>query len=335
MKFFITGGAGYIGSHTCVELLNKGYEVFVFDNLNNSSMKALDRVSQITKQKINFIKGDIRDSYTLSKTMEKFNPDIVVHFAGLKAVSESVLDPLKYFDVNVKGSIELLLTMQKIGCKHLIFSSSATVYGNPNYLPYDEKHSLIPNNPYGKSKLIIEQMIKDWVKSHNKNRAVCLRYFNPVGAHQTGLIGEDPIGIPNNLMPYISQVAVGKRDFLSIYGDNYDTRDGTGERDYIHVVDLAYGHVKVAEKIFELEPFQVLNLGTGKSTTVKELLSAFQKITGKKISFKIVNPRKGDIASSWADTSLVQNLLKIKFERSLEDMCQDAWNWQKKNPNGY
>ena len=335
MKIFITGGAGYIGSHTCVELLKRQHDVLVFDNLVNSSIKSLDRIKVITNRELGFIKGDIRDTKTLKDAMKKFKPEIVIHFAGLKSVSQSVSDPLQYYDTNVYGSINLFNTMNEVGCNKIVFSSSATVYGREDNLPYNESSSVHPTNPYGRSKLIVENILRDWVNSNEHKQAICLRYFNPVGAHESGLIGENPLGIPNNIMPLISQVAAGIRPKLSIFGSDYKTRDGTGERDYVHVVDLALGHATVVEKINKLDVLQVLNLGTGKGTTVKELIETFEKASGKKIPIEFSKRRPGDVAQSWTDPRLAKNLLNLEFNRSVEDMCLDTWRWQSNNPDGY
>mgnify|MGYP001329028976 CR=1 FL=1 len=328
MRILVTGGAGYIGTHTCVELLNKEHNILVLDNFSNSSIKNLKRVEEITKKSLNFFEGDIRDQSIISKIMNQFKPEAVLHFAGLKIIGESVSKALEYYDVNVLGSLELLKVIEQTDCNLFIFSSSASVYGLPNYLPCDEHHSTLPTNPYGQSKLMVEQMLQDWVKTRNNLHAICLRYFNPIGAHPSGLIGEDPQMIPNNLMPMISQTAAGKFDKLLIFGDNYKTRDGTGERDYIHVNDLAKGHVLALEKYNKLKPFQILNLGTGSSTTVRELIKEFEKITQQKVPHQIVERRKGDIPSSFADTKLAFDLLNFKCEKSISDMCFDAWNWQ-------
>lgn len=335
MKIFVTGGAGFIGSHTCVELLNSKHEVLVFDNLSNGSEIALKRVEIITQKTLQFVNGDIRNSNTLINIMKNFKPDAVLHFAGLKSVSESVADPVKYYDINVRGTVELLAAMKVSDCSKIIFSSSATVYGNASYLPFDELHRLNPTNPYGRTKLMIEKILEDWVHSSYKNHAVCLRYFNPIGAHVSGFIGEDPANTPNNLMPYISQVVAGQREYLSIFGDDYPTRDGTGERDYIHVCDLALGHLRAVEKICELDRFQVLNLGTGIGTTVQELVDVFQMVSGITIPIKIAPRRPGDVAQSWADPSSANTMLDIKFVKTIQEMCTDTWRWQNKNPNGY
>lgn len=335
MKILITGGAGYIGSHTCIELLSGSHEVLIYDNLSNSSIQAVERIKLITNKSFEFVKGDIRDSDLLCKTVLGFQPETIIHFAGLKAVGDSVLEPINYYDVNVCGTLELLRAMKKSNCKSIIFSSSATVYGVSNTLPYCENDELDPTNPYGRSKYMVEQILSDWVNSNNYNRAVCLRYFNPVGAHKSGLIGENPIGVPNNIMPLIAQVAIGKRKYISIFGDDYPTRDGTGERDFIHVVDLAKGHAKAVELSANFKRFDVLNLGTGRSTTVKELIAVFEKVSGKKIPIKITSRRLGDVAKSWANPKRANTILGLSFERSVEQMCLDTWQWQSLQPNVY
>jgi UDP-glucose 4-epimerase len=334
MRVLVTGGAGYIGSHTCIELLNSGHEVCVIDNLCNGHETALRRVQNITNCELQFINADIRDANALDKTFNTYKPDSVIHFAGLKAVGESVADPIKYYDVNVGGSISLLTAMSKAECNTIVFSSSATVYGDPQYLPYDEEHPTNPVNPYGRTKLIIEGIIKDWTEVDVKRRGTILRYFNPVGAHESGLIGEEPIGIPNNLMPFIAQVADGRRDHLNIFGNDYDTIDGTGARDYIHVVDLALAHTSALDKN-KLNRFEVLNIGVGKSTTVLELVSKFEEISGVPIKFKYLPRRKGDLPAFWADTSKVFKKIGWQSERNLKNICEDTWRWHKLNPNRY
>jgi UDP-glucose 4-epimerase len=334
-KIFITGGAGYIGSHTCVELLSQNYEVMVFDNLSNGSKEAIKRVELLTNKNLKFCFGDIRDEKHLKNMFNKYQPDKVIHFAGLKAVGESVSDPLAYYDVNVRGSINILNAMSEIGCRNIIFSSSASVYDNQLSTPYCETDRINPISPYGRTKLAFEMVLKDWANSNIEHRAIALRYFNPVGAHHSGLIGEDPKGAPNNLMPFIAQVASGKRNYLPVFGDNYLTRDGTGERDYIHVVDLAIGHVKSVQKISDLDQFQIINLGTGESTTVLELVKSFEQINNVKIPIRIESHRSGDVSKSLADVAKSLTLLNFKCARTLEDMCADTWYWQSKNPNGY
>ena len=334
-KVFVTGGAGYIGSHTCVELLQNGHEVMVFDDLSNSSEKALKCVELITNRKLDLVIGDIRDINALNDAMTAFRPDCIMHFAGLKAVGQSVENPLMYYDINVRGSINLLQSMAHAGCCEIIFSSSATVYGDTFEPPYSEILPSAPVSPYGRTKLMVENILQDWTSSNDLNRAVILRYFNPVGAHSSGLIGEDPKNTPNNLMPLIVQVAQKKRTELSIFGSEYPTRDGTGERDYIHVVDLANGHVKALANINNLGKYQNLNLGSGKSTTVQELITTFETVNNVLVPTKIVRRRPGDVAKSLADPTLASEMIGFKCTKTIEQMCLDAWNWVQKNPNGY
>ena len=335
MRVLVTGGAGYIGSHTCVELLEAGHEVFVIDNLCNGHEFALQRVRDITNCKLQFMNADIRNSSALDEIFKSFKPEAVIHFAGLKAVGESVADPLLYYDVNVGGSISLLMAMSKAECNNIVFSSSATVYGKPEYLPYDEEHPTNPVNPYGRTKLIIENIINDWSKVDERRRGTILRYFNPVGAHESGQIGEEPIGVPNNLMPYIAQVASGRFEYLNIFGNGYDTVDGTGARDYIHIADLVDAHVKALENQLKLESFTVINIGSGKGVTVLELVRTFENISGVNIKFKIVDCRHGDLPAFWADTSLAFKLIGWRPSLSVDRMCIDTWRWQSNNPNGY
>jgi UDP-glucose 4-epimerase len=334
-KIFVTGGAGYIGSHACVELLRANHEVMVFDDLSNSCEDALRRVELITNCKLSFKLGDIINAGELFDAISSFKPDSIMHFAGLKAVAESVSQPLRYYDVNVRGSINLLSAMDKIDCKEIIFSSSATVYGELNTPPYTEMMPVAPVSPYGRTKLIFESILKDWTATCDTKRAVILRYFNPVGAHTSGLLGEDPRDTPNNLMPLIVQTAQKKRRKLSIYGTDYETRDGTGERDYIHVMDLANGHLKALDKILKLENFQILNLGTGRSTSVAELIDTFEKINNVTVPTSLVKRRPGDVAKSFADPSIARELIGFECKKTLEEMCLDTWNWIQKNPNGY
>jgi len=333
-KIFVTGGAGYIGSHACVELLKENHEVMVFDDLSNSCEDSLRRVELITNRKLSFVMGDIKNRSQLSDAFSGFKPDSVMHFAGLKSVADSVTHPLRYYDVNVHGSINLLREMDKVDCKEIIFSSSATVYGENNTPPYIETMPVAPVSPYGRTKLIFENILKDWTTCATK-RAVILRYFNPVGAHTSGLLGEDPKGTPNNLMPLIVQTAQHKRRELAIYGSDYDTRDGTGERDYIHVVDLARGHLQALDNISNLDNFQILNLGTGRSTTVAELIDTFKKINNVKVPTNLVERRPGDVAKSFADPGIARELIGFKCNKTLEEICSDTWNWIQKNPNGY
>jgi UDP-glucose 4-epimerase len=333
MRVLVTGGAGYIGSHTCVELLESGHTVLVVDNFSNGNEEAINRIQEITKRDLDLAPIDIRDTSKLEQVLENFNPDVVIHFAGLKAVGESVANPLKYYDVNVVGSISLLKAMENGKCNKIVFSSSATVYGEPNYLPYDEMHPTNPVNAYGQTKLMVEKIIRDWTNVVDDRKGIILRYFNPIGAHSSGLIGEEPSGIPNNLMPYIAHVAVGKQNKLKIFGDNYFTKDGTGSRDYIHVVDLAKAHIKTIEK--KLNSFEILNIGRGEGVTVMELLKTFEEVSGKAINFDIVNRRDGDLSEFWADASLASNLLDWEPNLTIHQMCEDTWRWQRKNPNGY
>jgi len=334
LKVLVTGGAGYIGSHTCVELLKAGHEVYVVDNLCNGHEAALERVRGITNCELQFMNADICDTNALDKIFNTFNPEAVIHFAGLKAVSESVANPLMYYDVNVGGSVSLLMAMSKAGCNNIVFSSSATVYGEPQYLPYDEEHPTYPVNPYGRTKLIIENIINDWTKVDKKRRGTILRYFNPVGAHESGQIGEEPIGIPNNLMPYIAQVADGRREHLNVFGNDYETVDGTGARDYIHVVDLALAH-KCALNQNKLNNFEILNIGGGEGTTVFELIKIFEETSGISIKFKHLPRREGDLATFWANSSKSFEKIGWKPERNIKKICEDTWRWHKLNPIGY
>ena len=332
MRILVTGGAGYIGSHTCVELLQAGHDVVVYDNLSNASAEVLQRVETITGRAPQLVIGDIRNEDLLTEAME--GCDAVIHFAGLKAVGESVENPLEYYDNNVHGTLCLLRSMQRSGVKSLVFSSSATVYGDPEFLPLTEDHPLRSTNPYGQTKLVIEEMLRDLYRSDDSWKIMILRYFNPVGAHESGLIGEDPRGIPNNLMPYVAQVAVGRREFLSVFGGDYPTQDGTGVRDYIHVVDLAGGHLKALEAL-RTPQCTAVNLGTGRGHSVLEVVRAFAEASGREIPYRIVPRRDGDIAACYADPSLAERMLGWKATRDLRTMCRDAWNFQSKNPEGY
>jgi UDP-glucose 4-epimerase len=334
LKVLVTGGAGYIGSHTCVELLEAGHEVFVIDNLRNGHKAALDRVRGITNCELQFMNADISDINALDEIFNTFKPEAVIHFAGLKAVGESVADPLSYYDVNVGGSVSLLTAMSKAGCSRIVFSSSATVYGKPQYLPYDEKHTTNPVNPYGRTKLIIENIISDWTMADTERRGIILRYFNPVGAHESGKIGEEPVGVPNNLMPYIAQVADGRLDCLNIFGNDYDTIDGTGSRDYIHVVDLARAHISALNSEI-LDNFEVLNVVRGKGTTVLELIKSFEEVFGQAIKYKYLSRRDGDVAASWADTTKALKKMDWQPDRNIKNICEDTWRWHKLNPTGY
>lgn len=336
-KILVTGGAGYIGSHTLIELIEAGFKPVVYDNLSNSSPKALERVEQIVGKTIDFIKGDILDKDLLAKTFNEHEFFAVIHFAGLKAVGESVAKPLMYYQNNVTGTLNLIEIMGKHNVKNIIFSSSATVYGDPETLPIVETSPRSAANPYGQSKLMIEYILEDLATSDSDWQAISLRYFNPIGAYHTGTIGENPNGIPNNLMPYISQVAVGKLKQLSVFGDDYDTVDGTGVRDYIHVVDLAKGHVSALQYLEKQEKlgFEPINLGTGQGTSVLELVNAFIKTTGQNLPYSIAPRRAGDIASCYASSDKAKQLLGWQAEFDIERMCQDTWRWQHQNPNGY
>ena len=332
---FVTGGAGYIGSHACVELLNAGYDVTVFDNFCNSAPEAVARVQRITGKKLTLVHGDIRDRAALSTALSDSKATAVVHFAGLKAVGESVQQPLTYYDNNVTGTLRLLEAMQARDVKTLVFSSSATVYGDPQQLPIPESHALSATNPYGQSKLVIEGMLRDLFKSDPTWRIGILRYFNPVGAHISGLIGEDPQGPPNNLMPFVAQVAIGRREFLNVWGNDYNTADGTGVRDYIHVVDLALGHLKALQYLDGKPQCVEVNLGTGVGYSVLDMVRAFEHASSQSVPYQIAPRRPGDIASCYADSALALNLLGWHAERGLDAMCLDTWRWQSQNPNGY
>ena len=336
MAILVTGGAGYIGSHTCVELLNEGYEVVVVDNLCNSSEKSLERVEQITGKKVTFYKVDLLDREALTEVFEKEQIDSVIHFAGLKAVGESVSKPLEYYHNNITGTLILCDVMRKFGCKNIVFSSSATVYGDPAFIPITEE---CPKgqctNPYGQTKSMLEQILTDLNVADSEWNVILLRYFNPIGAHKSGLIGEDPKGLPNNLVPYIAQVAVGKLEHLNVFGNDYDTHDGTGVRDYIHVVDLAIGHVRAIEKLKDKEGVLIYNLGTGNGYSVLDVVKAYEKASGREVKYIIQPRRPGDIATCYAEASKALKELNWKAERGIEEMCEDSWRWQSGNPNGY
>lgn len=335
MKVLVTGGAGYIGSHTCVELLNAGHEVVIVDNLSNSHQEAVRRVEAITDRAVSFHPVDICDRDGLSAVFDGAGIDAVIHFAGLKAVGESVQQPLRYYHNNVYGTLTLCEVMAEHGVFDLVFSSSATVYGDPASVPIREDFPLSATNPYGRSKLMIEEILRDLYRSDSRWNAILLRYFNPVGAHHSGTIGEDPNGIPNNLMPYITQVAVGKLQQLSVFGNDYDTIDGTGVRDYIHVVDLALGHLKALEKLSDKPGAAAYNLGTGRGYSVLEVIAAFEKASGVEIPYQIVDRRPGDVASCYAEPSFAASELNWRAERGIEQMAEDAWRWQSQNPQGY
>ncbi len=332
----VTGGAGYIGSHTCVELLAAGQEVVVVDDLSNASPEALRRVEELSGRSLRaFVQGDVRNAELLAQVFATHEVDAVIHFAASKAVGESVAQPLAYYDNNLGGLITLLQVMEVAGCRRMVFSSSATVYGDPARVPIDEGFPTTATNPYGWTKLMGEQILRDLAASDERWKVILLRYFNPVGAHASGRIGEDPDGLPNNLMPYVSQVAVGKLPRLRVFGDDYPTPDGTGVRDYIHVVDLALGHLKALECIDALPGVTTLNLGTGRGYSVLEMLRAFEAACGRVVPFEVVARRAGDIAACWADPALAQQILGWRAERDLVTMCADAWRWQSRNPQGY
>jgi UDP-glucose 4-epimerase len=335
-RILITGGAGYIGSHTCVELLRAGHEIVVLDNLCNARKESLRRVTELAGKSVPFVEADVRDRTALDALFRAYEVDAVIHFAGLKAVGESVEKPLLYWDNNVCGSVTLLQTMAAAGVKTIVFSSSCTVYGDPASVPIREDSPIgAQTNPYGRSKLVIEQILTDLENADPAWRIALLRYFNPVGAHASGRIGEDPRGIPNNLVPYVAQVAVGRREALNVFGDDYPTPDGTGIRDYLHVVDLAVAHVKAVEKLEEGPGVRVWNLGTGRGCSVMEVVRAFERASGRTIPYRVVPRRPGDIAQTWADPSKAERELGWRALRGLDEMCADSWRWQESNPNGF
>lgn len=335
MSILVTGGAGYIGSHTVVELLKLGKEVVIVDNLSNSNLLVLDRIKEITGKQPTFYELDVADKDALRAVFEKEEIDSAIHFAGYKAVGESVAKPVMYYENNIMSTLALVEVMAEFGVKKVVFSSSATVYGLHNPSPLVENMPTSATNPYGYTKVMLEQILRDIEVADSEWSIALLRYFNPIGAHESGLIGEDPAGIPNNLMPFIAQVAVGKRPELSVFGDDYDTVDGTGVRDYIHVVDLALGHIKALEKIADTRGVYTYNLGSGQGTSVLELVQAFEKVNGIPVPYKIVDRRPGDIATCFANADKALAELNWKTEKTIEDMCRDTWNWQSKNPNGY
>lgn len=335
MRVLLTGGAGYIGSHTLLEVLSQGHEALVFDSFANSSPEALERVRKLSNRDFSVVSGDIRDHAALDAAFTHFKPDVVIHFAGLKAVGEGENHPISYYDVNVNGTVSLLEAMTKANCKAIIFSSSAVVYGEPDYLPIDENHPCRPTSVYGRTKHMAEQILSDWSRANPGCSNVMLRYFNPVGAHGSGMIGEDPLDTPSNLVPFLSQVAIGRRAELAIYGDDYETRDGTGLRDFIHVVDLARAHVAALEFACTNSGTEIFNVGTGSGYTVREMLSAFEKACGSSLPHRVSDRRPGDIAASYANPAKAENLLGWQAANGLDAMCQSAWAWQTKNPNGY
>jgi UDP-glucose 4-epimerase len=331
----VTGAAGYIGSHTCVELLSAGYAVVALDNLCNSSAESIRRVERITGRSLPFVEADVRDRAALDALLREHKIDAAIHFAGLKAVGESVAQPLRYFENNVGGSVTLLQALGDAGVKTFLFSSSATVYGDPESVPISEDARLSTTNPYGRSKLMVEQVLEDLQTSDPSWTIASLRYFNPVGAHESGLIGEDPRGIPNNLMPFIAQVAVGRRERLSVFGDDYPTPDGTGVRDYIHVVDLARGHLAALAQLFRSQRSFTINLGTGRGYSVLEMVKAFEQASGRPVPYQVTARRPGDIATCYADPARARELLDWEAKKDLADMCADHWRWQSMNPQGY
>lgn len=335
MRILVTGGAGYVGAHTLLGLLAGNHDVCIVDNFSNSTPESLKRVSQLSNRQFEVVELDIREESSLEAIIGKFKPESVMHFAGLKAVGESNTLPLKYYDHNIQGTLSLLKAMDAANCHGIVFSSSATVYGHPQYLPFDEEHPCAPINPYGRTKYFVEEILKDWAMANEKSGAVLLRYFNPVGAHSSGLIGEDPTGMPNNLMPFIAQVAVGARPYLKVFGDDYDTCDGTGLRDYIHVSDLAQAHIAAIDYVAEHPGVEAINIGTGKGATVLEMVKAFEQASGRDIPYEIVARRPGDIDASIADPAKAHKLLGWKAKKTLDDMCESSWKWQSQNPSGY
>jgi UDP-glucose 4-epimerase len=335
MKILVTGGTGYIGSHTCVQLIDKGWQPVILDSLVNSKVSVLDRIERITGHRPPFIQGDVRDADLLGKLLLEHSIEAVIHFAGLKAVGESVAQPLRYYDNNVHGSVVLMQAMQQCGVKTLVFSSSATVYGHSSAPPWNEQVPTSPANPYGRSKLMVDHIMADMAAADATSAMTSLRYFNPVGAHHSGQMGEDPQGVPNNLMPYLSQVAVGRREALQIYGNDYNTPDGTGVRDYIHVNDLAKGHVAALAYAHERPGHHVFNLGSGIGHSVLDMVHAFGKACGRDLPYNFAPRRSGDLDAYWADPQHARDTLGWQVEKTIDDMCQDTWRWQSQNPNGY
>ncbi|CAH0527234.1 UDP-glucose 4-epimerase GalE [Vibrio hippocampi] len=335
MNILVTGGMGYIGSHTCIQLIHAGMTPIIFDNLDNSKASVLPRIEKVCGQQPQFIQGDIRNKQRLIEVLKQHDIDAVIHFAGLKAVGESVQKPLEYYDNNVNGTLVLVDAMRECGVKSLVFSSSATVYGDPASVPITESFPTSATNPYGRSKLMVEECLTDFQAANPEWSITLLRYFNPVGSHPSGELGEDPQGIPNNLMPFVSQVAVGRREFLSVFGSDYPTKDGTGVRDYIHVMDLADGHIAALQKVGSQSGLHVYNLGTGNGSSVLEMVAAFEQASGQPVPYQLVERRPGDIAECWADPSKAEKELGWVATKTLEDMTQDTWRWQSGNPNGY
>ncbi len=335
MNVLVTGGMGYIGSHTSIQMIQAGMTPVIFDNLYNSKKTVLDRIEKVSGVRPTFIQGDIRDKAVLVEVLKQHNIEAVIHFAGLKAVGESVAKPLEYYDNNVHGTLVLVDAMREVGVKTLVFSSSATVYGDPASVPITEDFPTSATNPYGRSKLMVEECLADFHKANPEWSITLLRYFNPVGSHPSGELGEDPQGIPNNLMPFVSQVAVGRREFLSVFGSDYPTKDGTGVRDYIHVMDLSDGHVAALKKVGRKDGLHVYNLGTGNGYSVLEMVKAFESASGKQVPYQLVDRRPGDIAECWADPAKAMKELEWRAERTLEQMTEDTWRWQSNNPQGY
>ncbi|SDI36238.1 UDP-glucose 4-epimerase [Planococcus glaciei] len=335
MKILLTGGAGYIGSHAAVELLDQGYEIVIMDNLSNSNIECLERIKEITGKSFAFYKVDLLEYDLMNQIFKEHSIDAVIHFAGLKSVGESVKAPLDYYLNNISGTVNLCSLMKKHGVNKMVFSSTAAVYGNPDRVPIDESFPVSPASPYGRSKLMIEEILRDVYHSDPSWRIAILRYFNPIGAHHSGRIGEDPNGIPDNLVPYITQVAVGKREKLQVFGNDYDTPDGTGVRDYIHVVDLVKGHLKALEYIEKKKGIEVINLGTGTGYSVLEIIGNFREVTGRPVDYQITARRPGDPGVTYANPKKAEIILGWKAEKNLKDMCQDSWNWQSRNPDGY
>lgn len=335
MKILVTGGAGYIGSHTCIELLNKNYEVIVVDNFSNSNIESIKRISKITNKNLTFYEIDLLNKEMLEKVFEENNIEAVIHFAGFKAVGESVTFPLRYYQNNITGTLNLCEIMNKHKVYKFVFSSSATVYGRQEKVPLTENLPMEATNPYGRTKLMIEEILMDIHISNPNWHIILLRYFNPIGAHESGLIGEDPNGVPNNLIPYVTQVAIGKLDKVNVFGNDYNTHDGTGIRDYIHVTDLAKGHLQALKKIIVSKGIHVYNLGTGKGYSVMDIIKAFERVSGKSIPYKVTSRRPGDVAISYADPSKAFKELNWQAEKDLDTMCTDSWKWQKANPNGF
>lgn len=330
MRVLVTGGLGFIGSHTCIDLLERNFDIAIVDDLSNSSKEILRILKNLSKKNIEFYENNITDKESIKKIFSEFRPNSVIHFAGLKSVSESIKKPDEYFEVNVKGTQNILNAMDFCGCKKIIFSSSAVVYGKPKYNPCDESHPTNPTNPYGKTKLIAENIIHEWTKKTKNSKAIIFRYFNPIGAHSSGMIGESPLGEANNIMPALLDVAIGKKEFLTIFGNDYETRDGTGVRDYIHICDLSKAHAEGFNRIDDLEGFIILNLGTGKNCSILELLNTFQEATGLKIKNKIASRRSGDLGEVWASNEKAKKMLGIDFPRSIKAMCEDALRYKLK-----